>query len=320
MRHIVAILFTILFVIACNHDDGKKYLRDVYFDYHTSTIALTDTLPITLMFYPEHTNAGVPNEPIVWQASDTTIVQIEQTGEYTAQIIAIGVGSVTIKASLGGFVTSTIITVDVDNSITDSHFKDLCLACFDKNNDGVLQGTEITNVIGIDATELEGISAPISFAGIEIFKSLRTFKATHLIISELDLSHNTNLTDIDISESEIESIDLSHNLEVRFLDCHACTNLSQITLGSSTVDTPNQMRIINCQRCNLSTLDVSNCSLLEYLDCSKNKLTQLNLSNNTLLKQLSCQDNNIGTITLWSDANIDEFQTLEYDNGVVFVY
>lgn len=316
MRHITYILLLILFVVACN-SDGKKYLRDVYFDYHSSKMAIPDTMLITLMFYPEHTNAGVPDIPIIWTSSDTNIIRIEPSGEYSAKLIANNIGAATIKATLGDFVASTLITVDYTNAISDGHFLNLCLAYFDTNNDGVLQGTEIVNVIGIDASELASTNDPISFEGIELFSSLQTFKATHLIISDLDLSKNTNLTTIDISESEIASLDLSNNLEIQFLDCHACSSLSDIKFATPTSDKKNQMRIINCQRCSLTQLDVSKCILLEYLDCSQNQLTTLDLSNNVLLKQLDCTGNNITSITLWDEADTEEFKT---DSGTSFTY
>ena len=278
---------------------------------------MSDTMQIALFFYPNRTNAGVPDQPVEWTSTDTTIVSIAPDDTYTAILTARGIGEVTIKAKLGEFVTQTNIVVDVDNSVFNSHFLDLCLSYFDENNDGILQGTEICSVIGLDATELSTTNDPISFDGIELFTSLQTFKATHLIISKLDLSKNTNLTNIDISESEIAELDISNNLEVRFLDCHACPNLQHIIFASSTKDKTNQMRTINCQRCSLTSLDVSKCTLLEYLDCSQNQLTELDLSNNVLLRQLCCTGNNISSVKLWEDADTEYFTT---DDGVSFIY
>ena len=317
MRQIIAILISILFVIGCNNDDGKKYLRDVYLSYHLQVMALSDTMQIALLFYPEHTNAGVPDGPVEWTSTDTTVVSVRSNGTYTAILTARGIGEVTIKARLGDFVTRTNIIVDLDNGVSNTIFLNWCLERFDKNNDGILQGTEIVNLIEIDATELSATNNPISFDCIELFTSLRKFKATHLIISKLDLSQNASLTEIDISESEIKELDISNNAEVRFLDCHACPSLSNIIFAPSTQEATNQMRTINCQRCNLTSLNVSSCSLLEYLDCSQNKLTELDVSNNMLLKQLCCTGNNISSVRIWEDADTEEFVA---DDGVPFTY
>jgi len=55
---------------------------------------------------------------------------------------------------------------------------------------------------------------------------------------------------------------------------------------------------------NLTSLDVSNCSMLEWLDCQTNSLTQLNLTNNTGLEVLTCLNNQISTLDLSKNTNL----------------
>lgn len=311
----------------CTDDSKHKFLRDVYLEYHRESMAVADTMNMHLMFYPEGSNSGIPPMAI-WTSSDPSVVSVEPDPDnhYYAVLTAHKVGSVVITCNLcngieqQGFKTSASIIVDSHFAMPDYLFMDFCLSHFDKNHDGILQGLEVDDIIAIDVTELEHLDKPISFEGIELFPSLRYFKATHLIISKLDLSKNPMLTDIDISESQIASLDLTNNAEVRYLDCHACPNLTSINFGSGKKYDANYINTINCQRCNLQSLDLSRCGRLVYIDCSNNNLSSLDLSNNLAVQQISCYGNNISQIKVDSDFDVSQLVTLETDPGVSFTH
>lgn len=325
LRLLSCLYITSLPLSSCNDDDGVKFLRDVYLEYHSESMAVNDTMNIHLMFYPEGANSGIPQQ-ISWSSSDTSVISIQPNPDNFYHAILkgnkVGIAEITCNLHDGvpeqGFKTTTTITVDTENLLPDYNFMTFCLQHFDSNHDGKLQGIEVSDVIGIDATELEAQNAAISFQGIEIFQALRTFKATHLTISYLDLSHNPLINNIDVSESHIQTLDVSHNHELKYLDCHACPNLTNLILGSNKQFGHNYINTINCQRCNLSSIDLSRCSLMTYIDCSGNHLTQLDLSNSLAITQITCYGNNINTILVHKDFDESQLKTLETDEGVTF--
>lgn len=289
-------------------------------------MALGDTTTISINYYPVGSNYGIPDEQVTWTAADTSVIAISPNGPLSATITATKIGTTSITARLGGFVVSTLVIVDNENIISDNNFMQYCITHFDANGDKIIQGTEVSKVIGLDVSELAyscGKTIPISLKGIEMFENLRSFKASHILISDLDLSHNKRLTELDLSQSEIAMLDLSKNPQLRFVDCHACPSLATIYFGSAD-DGEYFLNSINCRNCALTSIDLSRCKRLAHIDCSNNQLQQLDISNNPLLDQLSCTGNQLTTIKISSELNIDSIKTfiktLDIDEGVTFTY
>ncbi|MCR5502094.1 MAG: hypothetical protein K6F53_03730, partial [Lachnospiraceae bacterium] len=111
----------------------------------------------------------------------------------------------------------------------DPAFLDYIMERFDINGDGLLSIEEAGTVTYIDVSAM-GIT---DFGGIEYF---------------------TNLEYLNCADNELESLDLSANVQLLHLDCHN----NRITV-----------------------LDLSENILLETLDCSGNRLTSLDTSANT---------------------------------------
>lgn len=330
------ILLTILTLlsVSCDHEDGKKFLRDIHFASHTSVMAVGDTLTLSLVYEPKSSNSGIPNETVVWTSSDTSTITVLPSGPRSAILTAHAIGKTTIRATLGHFFTTAIITVDdYVNPITDEVFMAFCLENFDKNKDGILQGSEVAHVESIDASGLQNFEyitsevngkphiecheKDISFRGLELFRSLKIFKACKVRIGYLDLSGNADLTTLNISQSHILSLDLSHNNKLTILDCHADSSLyDNLCFGTFETDGPNAIHTINCSRSQITSLDLSRCVNLTYIDCSQNDLSSLNLSNCPEIRQISCYGNNIQHITISSECDTTLLQTLETDPGV----
>jgi len=283
-------------------------------------MAVGDTMTVNVDYYPVGTNCGIPNVPVIWSAADTSIISISHSGTRSAVLTALKIGTTSVTASLGGFTTSTLIIVEDEHVVSDKNFMSFCMKHFDANSDGIIQGTEVCDIIGLDVSELSGSiteETPVSFDGIEMFENLRTFKATHLTISHLDLSKCSLLNEIDISQSQIAMLDVSKNTELRFLDCHACPSLTRINFGTEG-DGSYYLNAINCRDCALPSIDLSRCIRLAHIDCSNNQLKQLDLSNNLLIEQLSCTGNKITTIKVSPDFDTSSIKTLNIDEGVTF--
>ena len=90
-------------------------------------------------------------------------------------------------------------------------------------------------------------------------------------LTAIDLSHNTQLIELDCSYNQLTSLDLSHNT---------------------------QLYKLNCSGNRLTTLDLSKNKQLKELFCFSNRLTTLDVSHNRWLDKLSCSGNNFSTQAL----------------------
>ena len=111
-------------------------------------------------------------------------------------------------------------------------------------------------------------------------------------LTALDVSHNTQLTNLDCGRNTLSSLDVSKNTQLTWLNCFYNT-LSSLDVSGCT-----QLTELSCYNNTLTSLDVSGCTQLESLICSSNHLTTLDVSKNTQLTKLSCYDNQLSTATL----------------------
>ena len=90
-------------------------------------------------------------------------------------------------------------------------------------------------------------------------------------LTAIDLSHNTELGELNCSGNRLTTLDVSHNTKLHELNCSG--NL-------------------------LTTLDVSHNTKLEKLNCNYNNLTALDVSHNRWLEKLCCSGNNFSSQAL----------------------
>ena len=111
-------------------------------------------------------------------------------------------------------------------------------------------------------------------------------------ITAIDVSHNTQLTELDCFRNDISSLDVSKNTQLGRLSCGS-NNLTNLDVSKNT-----QLTKLYCGSNKLTTLDVSKNTQLERLSCYKNRLSSLDVSKNTQLKTLSCHGNAFTTAAL----------------------
>ncbi len=105
----------------------------------------------------------------------------------------------------------------------------------------------------------------------------------------LNLSGCNALKWLDISGSNLESLDLFHCKELEYLNC-GDGNLHSLVVRSSSLDS------LICSENKLETLDLSECTSLRYLFCSDNELSSLEISNCKNLEYINCVINKLSEI------------------------
>ncbi len=195
---------------------------------------------------------------------------------------------------------------------TDDTFKNYMISNFDTNQDGNLSVGEAQAIQSLTiATAVKDLT------GLEHCTNLRSLVCTkNANLTALNTSTLSNLEILDITESAIATIDLSHNpaLKAYYADKTSLTalNFSQNsaleivtvneirTLTNHTLELKNHPKLhrLECQGVSglypirpLTVLDVSGCPNLQILKCQYNGLQQLDISHCTELLEFDCHDN-----------------------------
>ena len=178
--------------------------------------------------------------------------------------------------------------------------------------------------------------------GIEDFLSLQTLNCETNLLSVIDVSKNTALTqlfcggnslsNIDISmllalqifwcqDNQLNSIDVTNNTQLISLVCgnNLLTNLdvSKNTalnvlsfednqISSINVSNNTTLNHLNCKNNLLGSLDVTNNNMLTYLDCSYNQISVLDLSKNNLLISISLKNNALSELDVSQNKQLTE--------------
>jgi len=103
-------------------------------------------------------------------------------------------------------------------------------------------------------------------------------------LTSLDISQNTELTDLLCDGNELKQLNVSKNKSLDFLSC----NNNQ--LNALDVSKNKKLTYLACGGNNLKTLNVSKNTHLISLQCSNTPLVDLKLSKNIKLESLDCRD------------------------------
>ncbi len=98
-------------------------------------------------------------------------------------------------------------------------------------------------------------------------------------VTDIDLSKNTVLTNIDLFGNHLSSLDVSKNMSLTEL---------------------------NCSSNNITTLNLSKNTALTKLSCMDNKLTSLDLSNNRALKELICAGITVKVLDISKNTSLEK--------------
>lgn len=147
--------------------------------------------------------------------------------------------------------------------------------------------------------------------GIEGFVNLTTLVVSNNNLQSIDLSANTLIEYLDFSNNELLNLDLTFNTALTNIlatanaltniDVSNCLSLTSLivpfnNLESIDVSNNTQLQTLYCHSNGLSTLNVTNNVNLEVLYCYDNDLIELNVNGAVSLEELQCQENNLITL------------------------
>ena len=202
--------------------------------------------------------------------------------------------------------------------IPDPNFKAYLVANYDQNSDNEISRFEIEKLKSLIVSSL-GIA---SLEGIEHFTNLEGLACDNNSLTELDLSKNTQLTELTCGYNKISKLILPPNAEKMTwlscgdnkltgkLDCSNWVNLTNLnchTNNFTALDLTGCSELIglSCGNNNLTSLNVQDCSNLTTLQCDGNKLSSWDISMCPYLLTLICGNNNLATLDLSNCHNLD---------------
>jgi len=203
-------------------------------------------------------------------------------------------------------------------NIPDPNFKDALIntSCVDINGDGIgdidadtnndneIQISEAENVIGLIIREL----SITSLEGIEMFINLEVLDCGLNEITNLDVTQNSSLIELDCDSMLLNSLNLSQNELLEHLDCGANPILN-LDLTNNT-----NLEILGFSSTLISEIDVSQNTNLILLFCVDSDLINLDLSNNNDLEILWCSNTQLSNLNIHNGNNTNITQMWASDN------
>ncbi|MEM6718975.1 MAG: hypothetical protein AAF611_06665 [Bacteroidota bacterium] len=182
----------------------------------------------------------------------------------------------------------------------------------DISSDGQVPTALIEVVTTLDINS-QGIA---DITGIEDFIALTNFDVSNNMIGSLDMSNSPNLASLEANECGLTSLDISQNTALFSLSAHS----NQLTSLNTTNNTG--LESITLYGNLLTAVDFTTNTALDYVDVFQNQLTALDLRTNTDVEVLFCDDNNITDLDLSLNSKLEtiscsgnELISLNIQNG-----
>ncbi len=207
------------------------------------------------------------------------------------------------------------------------------------DSDGIVNSSVLTaDINAVPSLDVRGLNIQ-NLSGIEDFDALAELFCDNNLLTNIDVSQNSNLqilwcdsnllSNVDITQNPnlislvcgnntLTSLDVTQNPRLNVLVCNnnqiSSLNISQnITLSRfecgnnliNNLDLSNNpsLTFFTCENNQLTNLDLSINSQLINLNCAFNELTELDLSNNSGLTQVDCSNNNLCRLNLRNGNN-----------------
>lgn len=181
-------------------------------------------------------------------------------------------------------------------------FRNWVSAKADTYADGFLYEDEISSLKEISCPDYEGKMMIDNVLGIEYFTELEKLNLRYNPLENADFTRNTKLKSINVGNSKMTQLDVSHLPLLETLDCYYNKGIERLDVSHNP-----KLQDLNCHDMQLTSLDVSRNPDLQSLTCGKNLIKHLDISNNAKLIFFTCNRNPIKKINV---ANCPSIYTL----------
>ena len=224
--------------------------------------------------------------------------------------------------------TANRIVID-ENTFPDPVFCQYVKDYYDTNKSGILGENETVYAYLISVMNM-GIT---SLKGIEYFPNLEDLNCSDNELKTLDLTRNSKLKSLNCDKNQLYELKLGEkwNLkglsawenQLKSLDVSGAPELESLLLGwnqlqSLSLICNTKLKGLNCMNNQLTALDVSKNTSLEELYCSDNSIKELDTSNAKNLTVLRCSGNKLTNLDLRKNTKLSELycdsNSIEYLN------
>lgn len=143
-----------------------------------------------------------------------------------------------------------------------------------------------------------------TLTGIEDFTALSFLDVSYHDISEIDLTENFNLWELNLASNNLKNIDLSKNRSLHLLRLDG-NNLSEIDLSSNKA-----LYNLSIASNNLSEINLENNQELEEIFLSNNEILNLDLSGFTHLSIIWINNNSLESLDISNSSKVREVYML----------
>ncbi|MFA9372158.1 MAG: T9SS type A sorting domain-containing protein [Labilibaculum antarcticum] len=205
------------------------------------------------------------------------------------------------------------ITLSAQNiNIPDANFKKALVDNAAINTDGDREISESEAEAFTGGIDLYGSNIS-DLTGLEYFVNITELDCSDNQLSSLDVSKNTRLTYLYCSDNQLSSLDISKNsLLINFecsnnqlsnLDLNQNVSMKDINFGDNQISNMDlsmltELKNLTCKNNQMSSLDISNNGKITLLSCSSNQITSLDLTKQNLLTTIECNNNQLTNLNL----------------------
>ncbi|MBU3161246.1 Ig-like domain-containing protein [Clostridium frigoris] len=224
---------------------------------------------------------------VTWDKVASTKVagQFTFIGTLTMTDGIVNTNNVTASATL--IVAMPIIDkTDITSKFTDENFKSSVYSHIGKAAPSPILESDVKDIKSLELSA-KNLS---SLSGIEYFTSLTDLNVSNNKLTTLDVSKNKALTSLDCKSNVLATLNV--NTALTDLNCEY-NKLKTLDVSKDIALTD-----LKCYYNQLSTLDVSKNIALISLDCGLNQIATLDVSKNTVLTHLNCEENHLKTLDI----------------------
>ncbi|KAA1244898.1 T9SS type A sorting domain-containing protein [Aquimarina sp. RZ0] len=198
---------------------------------------------------------------------------------------------------LGILLCLNLVTYATDIVFTDINFKNALLnhaPAIDTNGDGIINTEEAEEVTRLDLKN----SNITDLTEIKYFINLTYLEISNNQLENLDITKNTKLGTLYCNSNKLSTLDLSQNLYLSTLFLFK-NKLTSLDISNNT-----NLYHLQVANNNLSSLDLLNSINLRFLDIQSNPLTTIDVSKNRELTNLTIGNNELVSLDVTQNINL----------------